>query len=648
MRRFDHLTGRTSLLLAFALTFTSMIAGCGDDDVVSSGGVTLQIGAASTVAGTNIICVPFTANGPANGSFSALLQFALAAAPGSFVTAAEITGATPGASGLVSNSTGTLNANGTFNGTFYWDVPADLGPFGGASGFLQLLAGSGGAASGNTAFSYAPVLPSVAPGAGSSTPGGVSGAAGGGSGRAAHDDISPAGTNVVLAGGRNSAGANNAFTSVDRFNVNLGTLQYTSSSFSMGAGRTDHASSFFLDPTTNALKLLVTGGAAHSAAATAAQNTANVYTFTPTEAVAFTANTMSVARRGHTATWAPRNKVYVIGGESSSGVGTNTIEAFDPVSNQFSTIGVTLASPRRGHTATLLPNGKILIAGGFNPAATMTALPAELFDTNTETMIAFTSTTLATVNMVDHTATRLANGWVLLAGGRQVTNPVSYLSFATVFLPETGACGDFTPTCASMASARALHSAVLLGDGTVLLTGGDTAPSTTTSGVELFLPALCAFSPVTALSTPRAEHSATAVANGTVVVVAGRNGASFLDSIETYPANNAVPVVTAASAFDQTTGNALINVTATDADGDGGYAILRVRLSGSSGPFALVEINQGDAGANGRLNAGLSSYLWRYTTQGFTVGQTVEIQIIPVGAVLGAPFTITTVLGAVI
>ena len=643
MRRLDHSTGRTSLLLAFALTFTSMVAGCGDDDVVSSGGVTLQIGAASAIAGTNIICVPFTATGPANGSFSALLQYALAVAPGSFVTAAEITGATPGSSGLTSNSTGNLGPNGTFAGTFYWDVPADLGPFGGASGFLQLLAGSGGAALGNTAFSYAPVLPAVVPGAGSSTPGGGPGAAAGGNGRASHDDMTPAGTNVVIAGGRNSAGALNAFTTVDRFNVDLGTLQYSSTSFPMGAGRTDHASSFFLDPASNALKLLVTGGAAHSAAATAAQNTANVYTFTPTEAVAFTANTMAVARRGHTATWAPRNKVYVIGGETAPGTGTNTIEAYDPVSDQFSTVGVTLASARRGHTATLLPNGKILIAGGFDPAAPTTALAAELFDTNTETMIAFTSTILAAVDMVDHTATRLANGWVLLAGGRQVTNPVSYLSFATVFLPETGACGDFTPTCASMASARALHSAVLLGDGTVLLAGGDTAPSTTTSAVELFLPALCAFSPVTALSTPRAEHSATAVANGTVVVIAGRNGASFLDTVETYPANNAVPVVTAAS-VSNSAGHALISVTATDADGDGGYAILRARLAGSMGPFALAEIAQGDAGANGRLNVGGSTYLWRFNTQGFTSGQSVEIQVIPVGAVLGAPFTITATL----
>jgi hypothetical protein len=650
MRRCGNSAGRLVGLLALSLTLSSLIAGCGDDDVISVGnGVTLAVsGPVTQVPGTNILCVPFTATGVGNDAFAILLQYALALQGGgfgTFVTASEINGSTPGSSSLTSASAGNLT-NGTFSGTFYWDTAADLGPFGGAAGQLQFVnAGGGGTGSAAANFSFAPAAPTVSPGGGSATPGATPGAPtpapGSNPGRAAHDAYTPGATNVVVAGGRNDGTTSNAFPTVDRFNVDLATLQYSSTSHQMGTGRTDHASSFFLDPATNALKLLVTGGATHGASGTSAQNTANVYCFTPTEQVTTTSNTMNTARAGHTATWAPRNKVYIIGGGATAGIvgGSSLaqIEAFDPATNLFSTTSAFLNSDRRGHTATLLPNGYILIAGGFSPFSPTTPLGAELFDTATETMVPFTSTNLPTVDMVGHTATRLANGWVLLAGGRSVANPSSYLSFATVFLPETGVAGDFTATCAAMAASRALHSAVLLGDGTVLLAGGDTAPGVTTSSAEIFLPNVCAFSSVTSLSTPRAEHSSTALANGTVVVVAGRNGATFLESVETFPSTNALPVVTAASL-----NTASLSVSATDGDGDGGYVIGRARVSGSSGAFTLMRLT----GNNGRLNAGVNNYTWNFAADGFTAGQTVEIQLIPVGATFGAPFSTTSSLVA--
>ena len=78
---------------------------------------------------------------------------------------------------------------------------------------------------------------------------------------------------------------------------------------------------------------------------------------------------MNVARRGHTATWIPSNKVVIIGGETGGRPGRRS-----SARSRSSTRRRHLHAPheptadlpaRRGHTATLLPSGKILIAGGF-------------------------------------------------------------------------------------------------------------------------------------------------------------------------------------------------------------------------------------------------------------------------------------------
>jgi hypothetical protein len=651
-RRFD-LSGKIAACVLATTVVSTLISGCGDDPVTIAG-FSVTIGTPTTVVGnSNILCVPFTATGSGSTPFSVLLEYALASAPGSFFTATEISSATPGASALTSNSSGNLS-NGTFTGVFYWDVPANLGPFGGASGTVRFASGGSVVSTNNAAFSYAPSLPVPGAASGSATPGSSSGApTSGGSGRAAHGDFSPGGTNVVIDGGRNNAPTNNAFSSVDRFNINFGTLTYSSTSFQMTGGRTDHASSFFLDPTTNALRLLVTGGAPHGASSTATVDTANVYAFTPVEQIITTANVMSVARRGHTATWAPNNRVYIIGGETTPGSATTSIEQFEPESNMFTTPLFSQSNPllsfaRRGHTATLLPNGRILIAGGFDPASPTTPLPAELFDPSTNQMVPFTSSQLSSLDFVDHTATRLSNGWVLLTGGRSVSNPASYISSATLFFPELGATGDFTTTAPIMASARALHAAVLLGNGSVLVTGGETAVNTPTTGAELFLPSILAFSSVTPLATPRAEHSSTALANGTVVVVAGRNGSNFLDTVEMFPANNAVPTISAggltvAATEGQSSTQATISLTATDADGDGGYVILRARDAGTTNAWSIVRLLAGSPGSNGRLMPGANSYTWDFITQ-FPNGANVEVQAIPVGSVFGTPVTFNATL----
>src|ERR1041385_4320936 len=72
--------------------------------------------------------------------------------------------------------------------------------------------------------------------------------------------------------------------------------------------------------------------------------------------------TMSVERRGHTATRLNDGRVLIAGGENSSGV-LNESEIYDPGTSEFS-VGGNLNAARADHSATLFADGRILFAGG--------------------------------------------------------------------------------------------------------------------------------------------------------------------------------------------------------------------------------------------------------------------------------------------
>src|SRR5436309_6195799 len=116
-----------------------------------------------------------------------------------------------------------------------------------------------------------------------------------------------------------------------------------------------------------------------------------------------------------------------------------------------------LVVPRTGHAATALADGSILITGGRDSSGNIVAV-SEIFDPATNTSTA--SATLTTPR-VDHTATLLADGRVLVAGGNDGNGPVNS---AEIFDPANAAFR----VVSTMGAARAGHTATLLSDGTVL------------------------------------------------------------------------------------------------------------------------------------------------------------------------------------
>ena len=116
-----------------------------------------------------------------------------------------------------------------------------------------------------------------------------------------------------------------------------------------------------------------------------------------------------------------------------------------------------------------------------------------------------------------HTATVLADGRVLVSGGSGAFG--GFLSSAELYDPATGL---FTTT-GSLLRARSQHTATLLASGKVLLAGGYTdGPSPAGSATaELYDPATGTFSAAGTLARPRAQHSAMRLASGKVLLSRG-------------------------------------------------------------------------------------------------------------------------------
>jgi Galactose oxidase, central domain len=239
---------------------------------------------------------------------------------------------------------------------------------------------------------------------------------------------------------------------------------------------------------------------------------------------------MSTSRYGATATLLANGKVLVVGG---FGPGTSelprlaTAELYDPLRGTFSETG-TLAFPRVQHTATLLNDGRVLITGGtINHVGGGTAsASAELYDPSTGL---FSTVGSMMSDRAQHTATLLGNGQVLIAGGWNghafdfPDDPPFDPLFAELFDPSSG---GFTKT-GSMRTMRMNHSATGLLGRMVLVTGGWTGGSGTSASAELYDLSSLTFSSAGNLALSRQHHTATLLSNGDVLIVGGENAITF-------------------------------------------------------------------------------------------------------------------------
>jgi hypothetical protein len=264
---------------------------------------------------------------------------------------------------------------------------------------------------------------------------------------------------------------------------------------------------------------------------------------------------LTSARTGHGAALLGSGKVLVMGGYG--GVPLAGAELFDPATGAWAPAPA-MSAPRSTARATTLSDGNVLVTGGsqyevfvaatgtwraprsFVPGVSGYAtapLPAGRLlisggSSGSSTAAtwsydpaadAFTPAKPMSTPRSGHTATRLSDGRVLVAGGRD-SGGGGQLSSAEIYDPATG---NWTPT-GGLAVARSGHLAALLGDGRVLIATGE-GPDSATAGprsTEIFAPALGTWSDAGPLAGPRVAAAIVRLGDGTVLVTGGvsRNG----------------------------------------------------------------------------------------------------------------------------
>jgi hypothetical protein len=227
--------------------------------------------------------------------------------------------------------------------------------------------------------------------------------------------------------------------------------------------------------------------------------------------------TMIDGRVFFTATLLPDGKVLVVGG-FRNGDGTGPLasaELYDPTTASWTATGKMLQA-RAGHTATLLPDGTVLVAGGgTSPSDTLRS--AESYDPRTGSWSATGSMTKARGS---HTAILLRDGRVLVAGGGVGISSSGIEASAELYDPK----GRSWAATGKMRDARTLHTATLLTDGKVLVSGGQSRSDTALASAELYDPVSESWIVSSNMITGRAGHTVALLHDGKVLVAGGVSG----------------------------------------------------------------------------------------------------------------------------
>jgi hypothetical protein len=261
-----------------------------------------------------------------------------------------------------------------------------------------------------------------------------------------------------------------------------------------------------------------------------------------------TGEPMEFARKLHSATLLADGKVLIAGGLQPDGMSFVPIaEIYDPVTDTFSQAG-TMVSVRILHQATLLPSNKVLITGG---ASSGNYEDAELYEPGTG-FVAVANP--MNVRRFKHRDVALQDGRVLITGGQ---NFDVYETVSAMELYDEN-CDCFTEV-APLGTVRQLHSATLVANGNVLVAGGVTVPDSNLAEatMEVFDPLSGIVRPAGSMDVARAGHAAIRLCPqggcgyaGQVLFAGGFIQNAAEHSVETFdPAVDVLPVAIFGSAY---------------------------------------------------------------------------------------------------
>lgn len=219
----------------------------------------------------------------------------------------------------------------------------------------------------------------------------------------------------------------------------------------------------------------------------------------------------------------------------------SSVEIYDPATGVWSPASA-IGGRRLGPALTLLSNNQVLVSGGVavtlfgaTPIAANSTTVCQRWNPATQTWGAANGMPSARAGHHYNQVT-LADGRVLMTGGVNVPGLLSAASSAPIAAADVYNPTTNTWTAVNMANARALHSATRLADGRVVVAGGAQgtllAP-VSIANVDIFNPATNTWSASTALLQPRASHVAQRLPDGQVLLFGGQGAATTLTDVET-------------------------------------------------------------------------------------------------------------------
>jgi N-acetylneuraminic acid mutarotase len=220
---------------------------------------------------------------------------------------------------------------------------------------------------------------------------------------------------------------------------------------------------------------------------------------------------------GHTATLLPDGTVLVAGGVCSLACSRGALasgELYDPRLGSWTTAGEMIQA-RANHTATLLADGRVLVAGGAYSSGTGLGglASAELYDPGNGSWAS--TGDMDEARYYGHSATLMSNRMVLVAGGGLVE-----VASAELFDPGSG---SWTAT-GRMNEVRGGHTATLLSGGRVLVAGGAVGSGRPLASGELYDLSSGSWTATASMVEGRSLHTATLLASGEVLVAGGVSG----------------------------------------------------------------------------------------------------------------------------
>lgn len=215
-------------------------------------------------------------------------------------------------------------------------------------------------------------------------------------------------------------------------------------------------------------------------------------------------------------------RILLFGNPQFSERGITRMEVYHPESRQFEVLPIVLPGMRLLGKAVELPNNRVLYIGGvqgdIKPVKPFTfsnvTIEADIIDLNPNRQ---------SVKIVKTNALRLANSVTRLLDGRILIAGGSGDRTAEIFDPTND---TFVPTQGFLDHPRGEHTATLLKDGRVLLTGGidfREGYAKFDNSMEIYDPKADRFYLLKeAMRYPRASHTAQILDNGKVLLIGGK------------------------------------------------------------------------------------------------------------------------------